>query len=66
MGGIPWPSPPCLLGKTNDLRNLGTVLFWTCSQTLNGQDPVVTSFEPLVQVISQRAPFVSSKFDDEG
>ena len=41
----------CLLGKTNDLEESGTALFWACSQTLHGQGPEITSCEPLVQVI---------------
>ena len=41
----------CLLGKTNDLEESGTALFWACSQTLHGQGPEITSCEPLVPVI---------------
>ena len=33
----------------------------TCSQTFNGQDQVVTSCEPLVQVIPLRGPFMVSR-----
>ena len=27
------------------IKGIVNVLFWTCSQTLNGQDPVLTSGE---------------------
>ena len=42
--------------KANDLN----VLFWTCSQTLNGHDPVVTVGEFVVQVMTPRGPFLVS------
>ena len=38
----------------------------TYSQTLNGQNPVVTLGEPLVQVIPPSGPFMANKTDDEG
>ena len=37
------------------------MLFWTHSQTLNEHDLVVTSFEPVVQVITPRGPFLISR-----
>ena len=43
------------------IRGLGHALFSTCSQTLNGQDPVLTSGEPLEQVITPLGPFMASR-----
>ena len=43
--------------KANDLN----VLFWTCSQTLNEHDPVVTVSEFVVQVMTPRGPFLVSR-----
>ena len=40
------------------------VLFWTYSQTLNGHDPLVTSCEPPVQVITPRRQILASRIDD--
>ena len=54
MGGLAWPSPPCLLEKTNGLRNREPC-----------QDPEFTSCDLLVQVTTLRTPFITSKFDDE-
>ena len=40
------------------------VLFWTYSQTLNGHDPMVTSCEPPVLVITPRGQILASRTDD--
>ena len=42
------------------IHGFGNVLFWTYSQTFNGHNPVVTSFELVVQVIRPRGPVVVS------
>ncbi len=49
----------CVYQAKRMIGGIGNVLFWTHSQTLNG--PVVTSFEPLVQVITPRGPFLVSR-----
>ena len=57
-----WFSPkfPSFFTKKRMIRGLGHALFWTCSQTLNGHDPVLTSGEPIEQVTTLRGPFVVS------
>ena len=42
------------------IYGIGNVLFSTFSQTLNGQDLLVTSGEPLEQVTTPRGPFLVS------
>ena len=39
------------------VEGIGNMLLSTCSQTENGQDPLVTFGEPLVHVITLRGPF---------
>ena len=49
------------------IGGIGHVLFFTYAQTSNGQNPVVTLGQPLVQVITPRGPFHGKqKIGDEG
>ena len=47
------------------IRGIGSQrVVWTCSQTINGHDPVVTSCKPPVQVIAPRGEILASRTDD--
>ena len=49
------------------IGGIGNVLFSTYAQTSNGQDPVLTSGDPLQQAITPRGPLsVSIKNGDQG
>ena len=48
-------------GKSARLEESGNMLFSTDSRTLNGKDPVLTSGEPLEQVITPLGPFMASR-----
>ena len=43
------------------IKGIGNALFSNFSQTSNGQDPVLTSGEPLEQVIIPLGPFMASR-----
>ena len=49
---------PSFSGKSGLICRTENALFSNFSQTSNGHDPVLTSFEPLEQVITPRGPFV--------